>query len=144
MSIFPPLLELRAFSRSFVKAISSILTCFPKDSWSLLAVRASPSKRAILDFISALSISQALRSRSWRCHSVWRKRITPSGGSVSYVGTCGSCAHPGECIRCPQEGGCHLQPRHQLHPFLPLPWQSLTARPCKSLSRLIGRPVICP
>lgn len=36
-----------------------------------------PSRRAILPFISCLSISQAFRSLSCRCHSVWRKRITP-------------------------------------------------------------------
>ncbi|KAL7815676.1 hypothetical protein V8C26DRAFT_401218 [Trichoderma gracile] len=41
------------------------------------ALLAWPSRLAILPFISCFSISQAFRSRSCRCHSVCRKRITP-------------------------------------------------------------------
>lgn len=85
-SIGSLLLSFFTFSRSFFRAASSSLTCLPNDSCIRLLVRTSPSNLPIRDRISARSISQALRSRSCRCHSVCRKRITPigEGGIVSF------------------------------------------------------------
>lgn len=78
-SIGSLLLSFLTFSRSFLRAASRSLTCLPNDSCSRLLVLTSPSNLPIRDRISARSISQALRSRSCRCHSVCRKRITPIG-----------------------------------------------------------------
>ena len=63
--------------RLFFRAFSSIRICLSIDSRSFLFVRRSPSSFPILDFISALSICQAFRSRSCLCHSICKKRITP-------------------------------------------------------------------
>lgn len=52
-------------------------TCRSSCSLILFAWRHSPSCFAILAFISARSISHAFRARSWLCHSIWRKRMTP-------------------------------------------------------------------
>ena len=52
--------------------------CLSIDSRSRLFVLPSPSSFPMRDFISALSICQALRSRSCLCHSVCRKRMTPA------------------------------------------------------------------
>ena len=82
-SVCPSAAGALAFSLSFFSACSSILTCLSSDSRSRLFVRPSPSSFPIRDFISALSISQAFRSRSCRCHSVCRKRITPARKGVS-------------------------------------------------------------
>lgn len=77
-SVCPSAVGALAFSLSFFKACSSILTCLSSDSRSRLFVLPSPSSFPIRDFISALSICQAFRSRSCRCHSVCKKRITPA------------------------------------------------------------------
>lgn len=52
-------------------------TCRSSCSLILFAWRHSPSCFAILAFISARSMSHAFRARSWLCHSIWRKRMTP-------------------------------------------------------------------
>lgn len=65
------------FARSFRNAISSIRTCRSSCSFKRFACLPSPSCLAILAFISARSISQAFRARSWLCHSICRKRMTP-------------------------------------------------------------------
>jgi len=65
------------FARSFRSAISSIRTCRSSCSFKRFACLPSPSCLAILAFISARSISQAFRARSWLCHSICRKRMTP-------------------------------------------------------------------
>lgn len=65
------------FARSFLSAISSIRICLSSCSLILCECRLSPSSFAILAFISARSMSHAFLARSWLCHSIWRKRITP-------------------------------------------------------------------
>ena len=65
------------FARSFLRAISSIRTWRSSCSLIRFACRHSPSCFAIFAFISARSMSQALRARSWLCHSICRKRMTP-------------------------------------------------------------------
>lgn len=65
------------FARSFRSAISSIRTCRSSCSFKRFACLPSPSCLAILAFISARSMSQAFRARSWLCHSICRKRMTP-------------------------------------------------------------------
>ena len=62
---------------SLFKAISSIFIRASEPCCSLFEALFSPSSLAILAFISARSISHELRSRSCRCHSVCRNRITP-------------------------------------------------------------------
>ena len=76
-SVWGSACEALAFSLSFFRACSRSLMCLSIDSRSRLFVRPSPSSFPIRDFISALSICQAFRSRSCLCHSVCRKRITP-------------------------------------------------------------------
>ena len=82
--------------------------CLSIDSRSRLFVLPSPSSFPIRDFISALSICQAFRSRSCLCHSVCRKRITPvtREGSVANFGSSTSndtlmCAHLVMYTLCP-------------------------------------------
>lgn len=87
------------FLRSCFKVSSNIEMYFFKVNCDTSDLRPAPSSEAIRAFISCLSISQALRSRSCRCHSVWRNRMTPV--HVSYV--CGR-ARPTHLVaytRCP-------------------------------------------
>ena len=76
-SMFSPLDSPFIRSRSFFSATSSSRTCFSRAVRTPLPVLASPSRPAIRFFISSRSMSQALRSRSCRCHSVCRNRMTP-------------------------------------------------------------------
>lgn len=89
-SAFSPACSFLDFSLSLLRAFSSILTCFPSVSCKRFAVLPSPSSLPIRDFISALSISQAFRSLSCRCHSVCRNRITPIKRRVSKSHRCSS------------------------------------------------------
>ena len=130
-----PFVRPLTFSRSFFSAISSILTCFERESCSRLVVLDSPSNRPIRDFISARSISQAFRSRSCLCHSVCRNRITPT--RFQYVSHSSSIqcllTHPEEC-----KLGRQLHPHLHFHHHRP--WQSPTARP-SSIVRNTGEDI---
>lgn len=97
----PPVLP---FARSRVNACSSMRMCLFSWSFSFFALRTSPSCFAILAFISARSMSQAFRARSWLCHSSCRKRITPAAVLAVLHGpvSCAPCASRA-CVhrRCP-------------------------------------------
>lgn len=107
----PEVVAAFALARSLTSACSSMRICLLSWSLSFLALRTSPSCFAIFAFISARSMSHALRARSWLCHSSWRKRMTP----INYcerilcrqtrrqeMEAGGHKADLGECIQCRQ------------------------------------------
>lgn len=111
------------FSLSFFRAFSRILTCLPSDSCNRLLVLPSPSSLPMRDFISARSICHALRSRSCRCHSVCRNRITPVGclhvSSYCQRRHCRVCPAPPGSKTPPYLVTCtlFLEAAHCSHPF---------------------------
>src|ERR1700688_3423238 len=74
----PPVFSALTCASLSFNAFSNILTYFFKLLLLASLFLVLPSSRAILPFISCLSISQPFRSRSCLCHSVCRKRITPN------------------------------------------------------------------
>jgi hypothetical protein len=81
----PPAFRALTWASLSFKAFSSILTYFFKLLLLASLFLVLPSSRAILPFISCLSISQPFRSRSCLCHSVCRKRITPRKADYQHL-----------------------------------------------------------
>ena len=103
------------FLRSCLRALSSIRTCRSSCSLILFAWRDSPSCFAILAFISARSMSQAFRARSWLCHSIWRKRITPCLRASARPRWQRDSTYPATCIRHPEAHAARWIARHSQH-----------------------------
>lgn len=132
----PAFKALTCASLSF-KAFSNILTYFFKLLLLASLFLVLPSSRAILPFISCLSISHPFRSRSCLCHSVWRKRITPGKWSISTGGRANmesTETNLAAYIPFPGAGSPAAGPRHchyHLHSSPPPCCQTRTARPSR-------------